>query len=600
MWLSDVLRGTSQTDVRGKGSDTAVQGNQAAQGGQSAVKVSQQVRSFTPGQTVQGEVVSKNGSEVQIRLSDDMVLSARLEREIAIEVGKHMTFEVKSNGSALALSPLFANMSADANVLKAIDMASLPLNGRSLEMTQLMMQQGMSIDKNAMQSMYRDVASYPSASVADIVQLRQLGMAVNPDTLAQLENYKALQHQLLAGMDSVLEEIPAQFEALMQQGDAQSAIELYLAVAGVLTEESGVPASDILQMAENAGAAQGADVSTGIPESVAAEGSLGADGVLPADVMAPADVMTPADVMVPADRSAAAGAAGQENAGDVLLRDLLAQGEAESLIRGLQRLEPEGTNEQMAGLLERIREGSASPEEIWKAVNDFRLLAGTDAEQNRELAGLLGGKAFGKLLKHQAMRQWLLKPEDVQQGQRVAETYERLSRQLAGIRQALAQTPGGSESGAMKSVASLQSNLDFMNRINQLYSYVQLPLNMSGRETHGELYVYTNKRHLAQKDGNVSALLHLDMEHLGAVDVYVAMQNQKVNTKFYLRDDEMIDFIQAHIHILNERLEKRGYSMNCEMLVREPEQEGKGVLDHISESGRGSTLLSQYAFDVRA
>lgn len=583
MWLSDVLRGTPQTDVRGKGSDTAVQGNQAAQGGQSAVKVSQQVRSFTPGQTVQGEVVSKNGSEVQIKLSDDMVLSARLEREIAIEVGKHMTFEVKSNGSALALSPLFANMSADANVLKAIDMASLPLNGRSLEMTQLMMQQGMSIDRNAMQSMYRDVAAYPSAAVADIVQLRQLGMAVNPDTLAQLENYKALQHQLLAGMDSVLEEIPAQFEALLQQGDVQSAIELYLAVAGVLTEESGVPASDILQTAEHAGAAQGAD---GMPP---------VDGMLPADSMLQAQ-----DVSAGIPESAAAGAAGQENAGGVLLRDLLEPGEAESLIRGLQRLDPEGTNEQLAGVLERIREGSASPEEVWKAVNDFRLLSGSDAEQNRDLAGLLGGKAFGKLLKQQAMRQWLLKPEDVQQGQRVSETYERLSRQLAGIRQALAQTPGGSESGAMKSVASLQSNLDFMNQINQLYSYVQLPLNMGGRETHGELYVYTNKRHLAQKDGNVSALLHLDMEHLGPVDVYVAMQNQKVSTKFYLRDDEMIDFIQAHIHILNERLEKRGYSMNCEMLVREPEQEGKGVLDRISESGRNATLLSQYAFDVRA
>lgn len=583
MWLSDVLRGTSQTDVRGKGSDAAVQGNQAAQGGLSTVKVNQQVRSFTPGQTVQGEVVSKNGSEVQIRLSDDMVLSARLEREIAIEVGKHMTFEVKSNGSALALSPLFANMSADANVLKAIDMAALPLNGRSLEMTQLMMQQGMSIDRNAMQSMYRDVAAYPEAAVADIVQLRQLGMAVNPETLAMLENYKALQHQLLAGMDSVLEEIPAQFEALLQQGDVQGAVDLYLSVAGVLTEETEVFTADALQTAEDAKAAEmPGEASAGAqPESL--QGSKAAESFLGSGNISSAE------------------ASGPENAGEaVLVRDLLGKEETESLIRGLQRLDPEGTNAQLSGLLEWIREGSASPEEVLKAVNDARFLSGLDAGQNRDLAGLLGGKAFGKLLKSQAMRQWLLKPEDLQEGQKVSETYERLSRQLSGIRQALAQAPGGGGSGAMKSVTSLQSNLDFMNQINQLYSYVQLPLNMSGRKTHGELYVYTNKRHLAQKDGNVSALLHLDMEYLGPVDVYVAMQSQKVSTKFYLRDDEMIDFIQAHIHILNERLEKRGYSMNCEMIVREPEQAGKTVLDHISESGRNATLLSQYAFDVRA
>lgn len=581
MWLSDVLRGVSQTDVRGRGSDAAVQGSQTAQSGQSPVKVNQQIRSFTPGQTVQGEIVAKNGSEVQIRLSDDMVLSARLEREIAIEVGKHMTFEVKSNGNALALSPLFANMSADANVLKAIDMASLPLNGRSMEMTQLMMQQGMSIDRNAMQGMYRDVAAYPSAAVADIVQLHQLGMAVTPENLAQLENYKALQHQLLAGMENVLEEIPAHFEALMQQGNIRDAVNLYLAVAGVLTED---PQGDIPVAAESSAEGTAAELTAEMT------GEAGGDKIVSGEAQGTESALL-----------SGAKAAGQENAGEsVLLSDILNREEMDSLSRGLQRLDQAGTDAQLSGLAERIREGSASPEEVLKAVNDPQLLSGLGAEGNQELARLLGGRAFGKLLKSETMRQWLIKPEDVQEGQKVSEAYERLSRQLSGIRQALADTPGGGESGAMKSVSSLQSNLDFMNQINQMFSYVQLPLNMSGRETHGELYVYTNKRHLAQKDGNVSALLHLDMEYLGPVDVYVAMQNQKVNTKFYLRDDEMIDFIQAHIHILNERLEKRGYSMNCEMIIRQPEEEGKSVMDRIAESGRNTTLLSQYAFDVRA
>ena len=41
------------------------------------------------------------------------------------------------------------------------------------------------------------------------------------------------------------------------------------------------------------------------------------------------------------------------------------------------------------------------------------------------------------------------------------------------------------------------------------------------------------------KDGNVSALLHLDMENLGPMDVYVAMQNNRVNTHFYMQDDDM-------------------------------------------------------------
>ena len=50
----------------------------------------------------------------------------------------------------------------------------------------------------------------------------------------------------------------------------------------------------------------------------------------------------------------------------------------------------------------------------------------------------------------------------------------------------------------------------------------------------GELYVYTNKKNLADNDGNVSAFLHLDMDHLGPVDVYVAMQQQKVIMPYLL------------------------------------------------------------------
>ena len=53
-------------------------------------------------------------------------------------------------------------------------------------------------------------------------------------------------------------------------------------------------------------------------------------------------------------------------------------------------------------------------------------------------------------------------------------------------------------------------------QINQTYAYIQLPLHLrQGEHKTGELFVYTNKKNLAGRDGRVSALLHLDMEHLG-------------------------------------------------------------------------------------
>ena len=137
-----------------------------------------------------------------------------------------------------------------------------------------------------------------------------------------------------------------------------------------------------------------------------------------------------------------------------------------------------------------------------------------------------------------------------------------------------------------------------MNQMNHLYTYVQLPLKMAGGQTTGDLYVYTNKRSLAERDGNVSALLHLDMENLGPVDVYIAMQQERVSTRFTVQDDDMLDFLNDNMHILNERLEKKGYSMHCEMSVRE-EAAKESPIAHILNGDRNNTVLAQYGFDVR-
>lgn len=133
-----------------------------------------------------------------------------------------------------------------------------------------------------------------------------------------------------------------------------------------------------------------------------------------------------------------------------------------------------------------------------------------------------------------------------------------------------------------------------------MYTYVQLPLRLQQGNAHGDLYVYTNRKNLAGKDGAVSALLHLDMEYLGPVDVYVAMQKNKVNTKFYVADDGMLDFLEAHMDLLTDRLQKRGYdcSMSMEIRGEKDSDASKEGLGPILGQEKG-VALAQYAFDVR-
>lgn len=545
----------------------------------SSERVSRQIKALTPGRLLQGEVVGRSGKEVQIKLSDDMVITARLDRDVNVEDGKMLTFEVKNNGSSLSLSPLFANTANTDNVLKALQMAGLPINSETVSMTEAMMQQGMSVDSNTLQNMFREVSAHPEAAAADIVQLRSMGIEVTEENLQQLQSYKELTHELVRGMTDVLKELPAAFNELYAQMP-DKAVQMYQAIIRSLLPD--LP--ELSGMQEAVG---------NLPQ----EGNAGvfAEGVvtlLPEPSEMVSETTNPVEEMPVGVQEQPAVQAGEENT----LQDRLNPQELKSFTRLLAAL-PREAYPELEGLIQEAERGTADITKVLHALSDMHPSAGS--EVHTALAEIFKSDAYHKLLLGEALKQWTMKPEQVTGSREVEEVYKRLEKGLSGIREALSEN-GAAQSGAMRSAVNLSQNVDFMNQMNQMYTYVQIPLKMHNGHTNGELYVYTNKRSLANRDGAVSALLHLDMENLGPVDVYVAMQQGRVNTRFTVKDDEMLDFLQAHMHILNERLEKKGYAMHVEMSVREEGSAEETPIERLVHSDKKAAGLSQYAFDVRA
>jgi hypothetical protein len=220
---------------------------------------------------------------------------------------------------------------------------------------------------------------------------------------------------------------------------------------------------------------------------------------------------------------------------------------------------------------------------------------------SHELESLLDSREFGTMLKSEIEKQWLIEPQNVADPKKVEELYERIRNQSERLHETL-EAAGKGDTPVAKSVQNLQNNVDFMNKINQVFTYIQLPLKMSGNNAHGDLYIYTNKKHLAAKDGNVSALLHLDMENLGPLDVYVAMQNNKVSTNFTLQDESALDLIEENIGILDERLAKRGYDLKAQFHMKEEQEEDspEGIMQTILNQEKNISVLSRTSFDMRA
>lgn len=594
MNLGSIFKKESQSVRAGD----AVKAPDSISKGERLMRLQNEIRNLKPGQTIQGTVVSRNGNSVQIELAQDFAINARIDKSVSLALGQMMSFEIKANSSSLmSLAPLYTNTANTATILRALTAAGLPETSANIEMVAKMMEEGMPIDKDSILNMSRTLLDFPGQNPTSIIQMTRLELPVTPENIEQFEHYQNANHQILGSAETIMEELPQTFTALVNEGQGEKALAFYSAVIDIFTDEGAEDGMVTLQQAgqetsrtdEAAGqtAPQGAE-NTGTPVS---GGAAQTANVLLADLPEGTPAMAQA-----ADMAAGAEVQIPENdLQEARQEPVLSQSQWERLGDTLKSL---GVDEQTAA---QIKNGELPAKDVLQLVR--HLLTGAQRKDvpDQALQRLLGGNEFKELLKDQIGRQWMIEPKDVADKKQVEQLYERIREQTARLFQAL-ETAGKGDAPVARSVQNLQSNVDFMNQMNHLYTYVQLPLKMLGNNAHGDLYVYTNKKNLAARDGQVSALLHLDMEHLGPLDVYVTLKDKQVSTNFTVMDDSVLDLIGNNIDILNKRLEGRGYSLKAQMHVKEDagEEEESTIMQTLLHQQKNISVLSRTSFDMRA
>ena len=514
-------------------------------------QVNRQIRALVPGQTLRGEVVSREGNNAQIRLLQDVLVDAKVDADIRLELGQNITFQVKNNGQTLNLSPLFTNMATEGTVLKALDMASLPVNENTVAMTKQLMDAGLPIDKNTLQQIWHESNAFPDAEILDLVNLHKVELPVTEENITQMASYRNLTHQLTAGIAETGESLTNMLEGLVESGDKERAATIYSEVLELLAFEDAA-----------------GETVTGQQQT---EGPLPEPGV---DV-----TVTPEEAeQMPVQPSATAPEAvpGQK-----------------TIIEEPTETAPDN------GQTIKENPGAEKTQEAPQLQNLQKLLKqGLETKDIPLLRSILHNSKVAELPEKLLADRWSIKPEDVESPEKVEELYQKLGKQLKGLSNLLEEN-GQRGSSAYQNVTNLSQNVDFLQQINQTYAYIQLPLHLrQGEHKTGELFVYTNKKNLARKDGQVSALLHLDMEHLGPLDVYVALKDTKVSTKFYVQNDAILDYLEANMDVLTERLQKRGYDCKCETTLHTELQQTAQAMTPLLKT-EGSVPVAQYAFDVR-
>ena len=630
----------------------------SAQGTQKLVSSMQELE---PGSTFEGTVNSVKNGKVVLALGNGQTITARLDGKVSIQPGESMFFQVRSNdGTTIALRPYVqAGNINNPILLNALTAAGVPATERNITMVDSMMKEQMSISRQSILDMGRVVGSNPNVNVNTAVLMTKIGLPVSAEMASQFENYMVDQHAIVDEMDLAMNQL-GRLLGDADLGEEQS-FELYGKVLDILNGEGETPAqtTDGLQQNDTGtmvNAGKNIEMEAAVQQSkdgAAAEGvqkqvqqqntkdliSMGAAGQEQSAGVAEntenivgeqtagnaAQSMQTgidaADVLKNTQADTAADFKNVQGQTDTL-EQILDQNGLDHLKRLLQNIPTLTGNTDLFEVQEEedvfvdtmsgddagkkaFELAQAEPEVTLKqsmTAEDFLNTLRDALKQNQEygfagMTKLFGSKEFAAILKNRAEKQWLLEPEQLREASKVSDLYERLDHQMKQMENVM-KAAGVTQNSFVQTAADIRSNIEFMNQINQVYTYVQLPLKLSGQNASGDLYVYTNKKNLNDPEAELTAFLHLDLENLGSTDVSIRMKDKNVKTNFYIADDASYDLIEKHLPVLEKRLAQKGY--RCSITMSKEEKKVEFVEDFLQRDMPQAGTLHRYSFDVRA
>lgn len=574
------------SDLVGQYNQASASGAEKLTGTKGVENLVSSLRSLTKGNIFEGTVSSMKNGRVTLALSSGQQISARIEGKVQLSLGQSMFFQVKSNdGSQIAIRPFSVEgTGANYTLLQALSAAGVPAESDYLSMVNRMMEEQMPIDRNSIQQMARMVNAHPEIDVQTLVQLNKLGIIIDEQNAAQFENYLDDKQAITNEFDQLIEELPQalESESLSPQQMRSFGSEFLLALTDGLEDVPLQNDGFTLQEMPTESVAENAIEKNIIDGNSLEKSALLENGEL---------LQTTEDGEAVAQETAVEQSVQQSESYSATPHTLGA------LMDGKQL---QNLNSMLGELLGTDATRYTKDSGVVEVLKDIQQVLKDSLPIEREQIGkIFSSKEFVHMVKDTMQQQWTLQPQDLEADgtDKVAKLYDRMNSQLEKITEAL-KSIGQENTSFAQTAADIQGNVEFMNQINQAYTYVQIPLQMSGQNASAELFVYTNKKALAEGDRELTAFLHLDLDHLGATDVSVKMKNKQVSTNFYLDDDASYELISLNIERLEKRLQEKGYQ--CKVSVINEAKHVNFVENFLKKDQPSAGQLHRYSFDMRA
>lgn len=576
-------------------------GNMGTTGARRTFRTGNTTITLREGETLKGVVSDVHGNEITISLDDGTSFTGHLPEASMYSIGQKAAFLITSldNGTIYmkAMSSAYL-LGMEDTIEQALEEAGLPKSPRNLDIVRSLLENKQSISRESINSFMQLCSRYPNADVGNVITMYRLGFSMDEASVTQFDTYQNQQHQLLSRMNSLTDSLTDLLSELSQENISvarYAAGELLSTALGSTPslEEFQLAAGKTLEQAAEADSDAGTESVTSSDSPELSEETLSSQETPSAEE---ADSNNPlsrmrqlfSNITDKVNTNLTSSTAGEET-GFIQEQSghILTAAERESLADLLSKFTDSDK------LTTDLRNGSATARELLGAIH-----SALPKLSDPIIRELFANPSLGKLIKGQFLSNWTISPEGLKESNGMDSLYHKISSELDDLMhlsQMFATRPSGES--AVNTTTDMQQNLQFMKTLNEQFAYMQLPLKLSSENAHGDLYVMTKKEALRKSKDNLKVLLHLEMDHLGPLDIHITKERTNITAKFFVTKDDALRLLEKNAGLLKDALNEQGYSFSSEFAEKKKDID---LVHDFIETEAPVGNITRYNFDLRA
>lgn len=523
------------------------------------------LRDLAAGDVFRGEIININNQNVEILLDGNEHINATMQQALGLNIGEKLLFQVKDNSDTqLVIRPIANNEVSSELVNKSLLTAGLTINDKNIAIVKELIANGQPIDKQSIINMIKLSSVYANESIDKLIDMTKNGIEINRENLDMYDVYTASSHYISENIMEIRDGILEVFEKLL---------------------ESDVNFSDFTENNVNIEDTTGNTTANDITSGNFNENSINPENLMGNTISS--DSFTKINTILE-DLSNIFDADNDNkqisesinvDKNNIYNKESIQEASKESTKDFLKMVDSSDTFKELSEVLKNIGENMPkeafnniikSPvfkEKITKLLMDRLYLNPTKLCEDKKIVKNEVDKIYDKLNKLTEMIKNM--PENVKS--------ENLS--LAGDK--------------------LSKNMNFMNELNNIEAYVQVPVKFSEGNKNGDLYVYNRRRNKKINDDTLTAFLHLQLDYLGATDINISLKKNSVTAKFTLDDEISRNLVEDNLGELAERLEKIGYNVTISTELSEKKSQEFNAILPITSNNENAVSIKRYIFDIR-